>query len=749
MDRKGILEYVGLGGINKTDLRNWGLVLLLFIALTAVLLLPIFAHLAKSTFNGEGDLYQNLWSLWWVKYSMFHLHTSPYSTNLLFYPIGANLVTETLSPMAAMLSIPFQAVNLVLAYNAIAILGFVLSGFFMYLLAYYITGNKYAGIAAGIIFAFSPMHISQSLGAHLNWDSIEFVPLFILMFIVMLDRKKPIFGAYAGIAFSLVVFFGDPEQGLMVMLLALFILVYYALTKRSHILSRKFAYGMLIMIFLFMAFSWTFLSPILGNIRHGALKQANQLNDITHNTYWSDPILSFFLPSPYNTALGGLSHSYFQIYSGFETERIAYIGYCALALLIAAVAYDIKTHKLRNTALWLFSFIVFALLSLGPIVEMGAVSSTRYHIPGLYYLVRATPLLSLVREPGRFDMIATLALAVLVGFGIKTLFDGHLAVHKKSTKRIVFAAICGLILLEYSGIAPISSSLLISPHIPKAYSEIGKISGNYTVMVLPTIKNTTVAPEEYPGLDMYYQTAFQRPMMAGYTSRENATQQLVALENPLAVGAFYLENGYGFATPSPIVENMTNLTIFWLSTYSTRFIGITNGAYNKTEYVQLTNYLGGLLGKPVYVSQNATVYSVNSTLYQKAQGTMTSFANTEQWIPGYIYCDAGVAAQCNNSTFKALWWGTSSRALYVYAPNNNTYVNVSIIAQSYEPSGTVNIYLNSARNPAISFNTTDSLREYSMQFNLPRGVNQLLLVTQNSTQMSNLGVRNITIQKAR
>ncbi len=748
MDRARILGYLCLDGIKKIDIKNWCIVLAIFLALTALLLLPIFASPAKSTFNGNGDLYQNLWTLWWVKYSMFNLHSSPYSTNLLFYPIGANLVTETLSPMAALFSIPFQAVNLVLAYNIVAILGFVLSGFFMYMLAYYITGNKYAGIAAGLIFAFSPMHIAQSLGAHLNWDSIEFVPLFILLLIMMLDKKKPIFGVYAGIAFSLVVFFGDPEQGLMTMLLAFFILVYYAITKRSHILSKGFAYGFLLMIFVFIVFSWAFLSPIIGNINHGALKQADQLNDVTHNTYWSDPILTFFLPSPYNTALGGLSGSYFQIYQGFETERIAYLGYTALALSIIAILYDLKTNKLRKTGFWLVSFIIFILISLGPIIEMGAVSSTRYHIPGLYYLIRITPLLSLVREPGRFDMIATLALAILVGFGIKELFNGHLIAHKKNTKRILFAIICGLILLEYSGIAPISSSILTSPHIPKAYYQIGEIGGNYTVMVLPAIKNTTVNPEEYPGLGMYYQTAFKKPMITGYTSRENATQQLVALENPLAVGAFYLENKYGFATPSPIIENTTNLTMFWLDTYNTRFVSITNNAYNRSEYVTLTTYLNGLLGQPVYVSQNATVYEVNSSIDVKAQKTMTSFANTEQWIPGYLYCDAGLYSQCSNSTFKSLWWGTSARAIYTYVPKNNTYVNVSMIAKSYFPNGGVSVYLNAAANPAISFNTTDALREYNMRFKLPSGVNQLLFVTQNNTQASNLGVQNITITNA-
>ncbi|MGI0081248.1 MAG: hypothetical protein ACRECH_16700, partial [Nitrososphaerales archaeon] len=144
---------------------------------------------------------------------------------LLYYPVGANLITHTLSPLAGLLSFPFQFVNLTFAFNVILLLGFILSCFFGYMLVRHLTQEKYSAFVGGIIFGFSPMHLSQTFIGHLNWTSIEFVPLFVLLFLLMIEKKelKYIFGS--AISFLLVLFFGDPEQGIMALIIAFFILL--------------------------------------------------------------------------------------------------------------------------------------------------------------------------------------------------------------------------------------------------------------------------------------------------------------------------------------------------------------------------------------------------------------------------------------------------------------------------------------------------------------------------------------------
>ena len=115
------------------------LVIALFLVLTLILLYP-FSVLNMSTHLigvDGGDAYQNLWNLWWVKHSIISL-SNPYMTSYVFYPIGTDLFTHTLSPLAGIFSFPFQfASGLIFSYNFLIILSFVLAGYGTYLLTNY------------------------------------------------------------------------------------------------------------------------------------------------------------------------------------------------------------------------------------------------------------------------------------------------------------------------------------------------------------------------------------------------------------------------------------------------------------------------------------------------------------------------------------------------------------------------------------------------------------------------------------
>ncbi len=199
--------------LDRRMLKTYVIIILLYFLLVAMTFWPIFLNISNTIFDGSdyADAYQTLWNLWWVKYSVVRLHANFYYTKLVFYPIGANLITQTLSPLAGVLTAPLQAVSLAFAYNAIFILGYVLSGLFMFMLAYYLTGNKYAAFIAGLVFAFAPMHIAQSYG-HLNWTSIEFLPLFVLFLLLSIKESKIRYATLAAISFLFITFFADVEQ---------------------------------------------------------------------------------------------------------------------------------------------------------------------------------------------------------------------------------------------------------------------------------------------------------------------------------------------------------------------------------------------------------------------------------------------------------------------------------------------------------------------------------------------------------
>ncbi|MDE1825228.1 MAG: hypothetical protein KGH77_03370 [Candidatus Micrarchaeota archaeon] len=733
--------------------------LAIYLILAMIVFWPVTSNLANVVVNGAGDVYQTLWNLWWVNFATFTLHTSIYSTTMLYYPVGANLATQTLSPLAAYFSAPFQAIGrafggngLGFGYNMVFFTDFMLSGFFMFLLADYLVKNKYAAFIAGIIFAFSPMHLAQSF-SHLNWTSIEFLPLFLLFFLIMIREKKILYSLLAAISFVLVIFFGDPEQGIISSVFVFFLLLIYAIDKarRSEILSTRFAINLAAMIILVLVIGSPFLIPTISALLGSqGLHAAAQLNDIPHNMLWSDPISSFLLPSPFNNFLTGPAGSYSSIYSADPTERVSYLGYVAIALALIALFHDWKKNRLSNTLVWAVILVIFGWLALGPYLQLGALTSSG--IPGIYLVYRAIPFFNIIREPGRFDMIVTLVLAILAAYGFREIADSRKASSRANAKHAItyYAAIISiLILVEYAGV-PLTSHFInahfLNVQIPKVYYEIGNLSSGFTTLVLPAIQNSSgIQPNLYLGQGMYYQTATQRPMITGYTSRVNETELLPSITLPLAVAASYLEGGQGLVYPSPILENSSNVTLFWLASYKVGFVSIIRQAYSKSELEQLGTYLLDLFGQPVY-QDNATIVfdAFNATSHVgKAIVAYTS----DTWFPGYSFCSS--ASLCN-STIANLWWGPNVRALYIYAPANKTRITMQLNAGSYTGKPIL-LYENSASNLVANMSATGGINHYLLNLTLIPGLNQLFFYSQNATVPGfnstylNFGINNITI----
>lgn len=220
---------------------------LIYLAIALVIFWYLTINITTVVPSGYGDVFQSMFNLWWVPYSIFTLHSSPYFTHLLYYPVGANFVTQTMSPIAGLVTWPLQQVSSAFAYNVLFFTAFALSGLFMYMLAYYITGNKYASFIAGLIFAFSPMHLAQAQG-HLDWTLIEFVPLFILFLMKSIFESKKRYPILAAISFILLTFVGDIEQGIMLFLFAIIAAVLLLIIKRKEVHKKQAAVNLGIMI---------------------------------------------------------------------------------------------------------------------------------------------------------------------------------------------------------------------------------------------------------------------------------------------------------------------------------------------------------------------------------------------------------------------------------------------------------------------------------------------------------------------
>lgn len=175
--------------------------LLLYLLSFFVLTYPAMAKFRTHFFADEGDGLQNVWNLWWVERAITVQHQSPWHTQYLHFPYGTSLLAHTLNPFNGFLAVGLSRfLTAVTVYNVIVTFSFVAGGMTAFLLAHYLTAAYWPSIAAGFIFTFSNYHFTQAQG-HLQLVSLEWIPLFVLVWLRLLSR--PTVGLAIGAALVL------------------------------------------------------------------------------------------------------------------------------------------------------------------------------------------------------------------------------------------------------------------------------------------------------------------------------------------------------------------------------------------------------------------------------------------------------------------------------------------------------------------------------------------------------------------
>lgn len=644
--------------------------ILLYTVISLLMFAPIVANITSAVPGGGGDAYLNLWGLWWVSHAIFVLHTSIWSSGLLFYPIGSNLVYQTMSPIGSLLVSAFEAVSVPFAYNLLFFFGFVLSGITMFILADYLTESAYAAFFAGLVFTFSSMHIALGVD-HIDWIAIGWVPLALYFFLRLLreDENKYFNAAGLGITFVLIAFMGDLEQAVMASMLFILILLLYALYTgtRRMVFNKRLVYALaLAVVIAFALGSWGFI-PVIHTITSGGLGNANYLNDIEHNELWSYDLLSFFLPSYYNGFFNSIAtSSYYQIFAADSSERAAYIGYTVIILAVVALLKDFKKARL-----WLVIALVFGWLALGPYLQVdGQVTP----LPGLYYAYHLLPGINVIREPDRFGLIFILAVAVLAAFGMKIVLDkvGKIDGTKLLSGGLLAVVIISILFLIESNGYPLTQSLRsqeITPaSIPQFYTELANLSGNFSVLQLPILDNpASPEPGLYPGEATYFETANGHPIVGGDITRTNDSEELSLYNMPLIVEAQNLQTYGVFGYASPVSENYTAQTLLTLSAYSTAFVSVQKSAYSTAELNTFVSYLASVFGNPEYNDNSTIAFSTQAALENSLYRSFVSYPFVPDW------------EQINSSTPSGgrAWSPVYPGVIDVYAP----YANANDISQ--------------------------------------------------------------------
>lgn len=429
---------------------------------------------------GAGDIWQNYWNLWWWKKCLLE-GLNPLRSEWLFHPFGADLVFHTHSPFNQIISMPVNlAFGEAAAYNFCVILALTLAGFGMYLLVRELTGSASSGFLAGLVFAYFPHTLEQTL-EHLNLFSVQFIPLSLFYMLRWTRSGRRVDALALGVCFGLNALCSwhlGLKLGIIVAPWAAWHL--YRSRARLRRTAKDLACGAALAVLL--------VAPLLAPM--GVLIGEGNEYRLKHPV--SRGIDASFLLTPtYANPIAGPAVR--PRYADRAYQAAGFV--CYLGFLPAALAALGAARGGRRALPWL------GLLAVGVILALGSDllwNGTRYDaVPLPFSALSWIPLLESLRVANRFMVVASVGLAVLAGFGWSML-------RWRRSAALPLAAV--LLLAEYSWLPFPMQDVRLSPllesirHRPGAVLDIPFHQRNRSVH------------------NMVNQTVHGRPIAGGYLS---------------------------------------------------------------------------------------------------------------------------------------------------------------------------------------------------------------------------------------
>ena len=479
-----------------------------------VLLVLLFNHMLVANITshiiGGFDSWSMIWMIWWAKTSIIDLHSNPFFTDMLFHPMGINMVGGLDNYVTVVVAIPVYMVtgNLVFSYNIIVLSILAFSGFTMYLLAFYLTRHFHASFVAGFIFAFNPFMINEVVSGHLNIISVEWMPMFFIFFLKLFRE-----GGLRNIFFASVFFVLTTTScwyyGLY-LVLAFLLFVDYRFFRNE--LSKKYFWNLIVFILLAALMTLTVLYPALN----WYISERGLTSTIpSHKTYAAD-LADFIIPSIYHPVLGAYTTDLFFSIHEIYPRAIIYPGIIVMLLVIVGL----RRIAWEHTGFWAILALFFSVLALGPELKYFGVSSG---LPMPEIILNVIPPYSMLHVPARMMVFVMLSLSVISAFSLRRVWD---------KSRFVFFLICAFLVLDY---------IPFTPHMSYAgasefFGSIGEFVGeDDAVLNLPV----EVTPPKFN----YYQTIYGRKHVGGYVTWTTTSEEHIGFfRDSLLFQAYSMSN---------------------------------------------------------------------------------------------------------------------------------------------------------------------------------------------------------------
>jgi hypothetical protein len=410
-----------------------------FVGMSIVMTYPLIMKMRTQAIGaGGGDGTYFIWLVAWYQKAIFQQHISPFFAPYLNYPQGWNLATTDITPAMVALALPGSLlVSPTFGYNFAMLLSFILSGWGMYLWVRHLTGDTWAGLVAGTVFAFLPFRMVHFVVGHLSLAGTQWFPFYFWGLFDLLKQEKfswkPVL--MAGIAAGLIGL-TSPYYVYMTSLISVIFLLGFVIFKGYKRLKYAvfwkslLAFGLLAVLLVGLA-----MLPYLNlNSQNGLASRSEEYL----NRYSASPT-DFFIPSIKQFLWGNWVDATFS--PEIFQESTLYIG--AVAFVLAVFAW-IKRRRLRQPELADIAILVAAtafVLALGihlhwlgqpfilywhgkqvtslprilqPIFHR--VDMPAFYLPA-YYLYLYLPFFSKMRVMMRFGLFTLIFTSLMAGLG--------------------------------------------------------------------------------------------------------------------------------------------------------------------------------------------------------------------------------------------------------------------------------------------------------------------------------------------
>jgi len=396
---------------------------------------------------------------------------------------------------------------------------------------------RLAAFIGGAVYAFSASRAIFSALGHYDIVSTEFIPFFTLFFLKSLHEpglKNPIL---AGV-FATLSLLAEMIFGVFLLFLGLILISARMMQNRQSLEQKSLRFHVkasfdipnlfakMIVLTLTTMILWSpVMVPILQAFRQGNFDLAGWGESIK----LSADVVGWFT----STALHPLWGSDWvtrlrQVQEGtapFSDVNTVFLGYGILLMaFIGMITFW------RHAKTWVIVAIIFAIFTLGPLLqingtylfpmdnllhEQGISQDVTFPMP--FMLLHYIPIFRANRVPIRFAVVLSLALAVLVGYGVYWLFSRKPDMASKPIMSIPMTTLLMFILLFDQLALPLP---LTSAIVPDVYYQIGAEPEDFTLLQLPLGWRNSFGVFGVERTQIqYYQHIHQKPMLGGNISR--------------------------------------------------------------------------------------------------------------------------------------------------------------------------------------------------------------------------------------